>query len=227
MTTPSPTQPPPSTPTWQLEKHVQSGDRIWILTDIENYSSSYYSYSQPQELFRVGIYDLRTQHVGMANFGRDIAQAMMRAKLPPPPWKQPLPFGIAVQRLSHDGEEKGRYVVRVQLLDIDPALLAVVPAAKKKFAQTAHCPTSAPGMWDDFVKRAAKENAIEAAALSMVGPFSAGDVRAKIGDPDAEVTSVLKRLVLEGKLLPPTGKKRGTRYQVAPPLIAPRIDWVG
>jgi hypothetical protein len=227
MTTPpSPPQPPSATVVWQNEKHLQSGDRVWILSDVESYSSSYYPYSEPQELFKVGVYDLASEKIGFATFGRDIAYAMMRAKLPPPPWKQSMPFGIAVRRLLHDdGEEKGRYVVKVHQVPITSSLLSVVRVAKKKFAGTIHCANSTFGMWDDLVSRAAKENAIEAAALSMVGPFSAGDVRAKIGDPDAEVTYVLKRLVLEGKLLPPTGRKRGTRYQVAPPSIAARIDW--
>jgi hypothetical protein len=70
-------------------------------------------------------------------------------------------------------------------------------------------------MWQDVVARAAPESAIEQAALSKTVWFSAGDIRRAIGDPQAEVTRVLKNLVLEGKLLPPTGKKRGTKYRVA------------
>lgn len=83
-------------------------------------------------------------------------------------------------------------------------------------------------MWDGFVRSAAKENAMEAAALAMPGLFSAGEVRAAIGDPTADVTPVLQRLVRQDKLLPPIGKKRWTRYQVAPPPPLPeRLDWVG
>jgi len=214
-----------TTPTWQAEKHLQSGDRVWILTDVEAYSSSFYAWSEPQELFRVGIYDLRTQHVGLANFGRDVAYALTRAGVPAPPWRDPLPHGVELHRISHDGEERGRYVTTVTLIPIDAKVMAAVPAVKKVFAGTGHRPNATPGLWSDLVLRAARENAVQAAALAMVGPFSAGDVRKKLGDPEAEVTSALKRLVREGKLLPPTGKKRGTRYLVAPPEVAARADW--
>lgn len=205
-----------ATPTWQAEKHLRSGDRVWILTDVERYSSSFYAWSEPQDLYRIGICDLRTHRVGLANFGRDVAYAMMRAGFSAPPWNEPLPFGVELRRLSHHGEEKGRYVTTVTLLPIDDRLHAILPRANKQFAGTCHCPNATPNMWDDLVARAQREIAIEAAALGMVGPFSAGDVRKKLGDPDTEVVRpVLKRLVREGKLLPPTGKKRGTRYRVA------------
>ena len=94
-----------------------------------------------------------------------------------------------------------------------------MPVAKKKFAFAGHSLNATPGICDELVWRAARENAIEAAALAIVGPLAAGDVRAAIGDPTADVTPVLQRLVEEGKLLPPTGKKRWTRYAVAPPRV--------
>lgn len=59
-------------------------------------------------------------------------------------------------------------------------------------------------------------DAFQRAAIGKTIPFSAGDIRRAIGDPNAEVTSVLQKLVADGKLLPPTGKKRWTRYRVAP-----------
>jgi hypothetical protein len=107
----------------------------------------------------------------------------------------------------------------------NPQLLGNVRVAMKAFAD--HRANSTLGMWDEMVARARRENAIEAAALSMVGLFSAGDVRDKTGDPNADVTPVLQRLVRRGKLLPPVGKKRWTRYQVASPSIPSRLDWTG
>ncbi len=215
-----------SLPSWQPEKRLQSGSRVWILTDVESYDFCFYDWSVPQESFRVGVYDLETTKIGWANFGRDIAYAMVKAGVQPPPWKEPLPFGIELHRDPHaNGEGKGRFTGWVDLITLDPELVKVLPVALKNFAD--HRANATPGMWDDFVARARRDNAIEAAALSMVGLFSAGDVRKKIGDPNADVTPVLKRLVREGKLLPPVGKKRGTRYQVAPPRAVERSDWAG
>lgn len=215
-------------PHWQDSKHLKSGERVWILTDIEASESRYLTCSEPQTLHKVGVYDLRTEHVGWATFGRDVAYAMMKARLPPPPWKAPMSVGVEVHREAHgDGEEKGRYLVEVECVAIPPELHAVVPVAKRKFADAGYWPNSTPGMWDGFVARAVQENAIEAAALAMVGPFSAGDVRRAIEDPHVVVTPVLQRLVRQGKLLPPTGTKRWTKYEVAPPAVPVRIDWQG
>jgi hypothetical protein len=72
------------TPYWQDEKHLVSGERFWILTGIQMYHSPYYPWSTAQQLFRVGIYDLNTQHVGLAHFGRDIAFALLKAGAAPP-----------------------------------------------------------------------------------------------------------------------------------------------
>jgi hypothetical protein len=205
-----------STPYWQAEKHLASEDRVWILTDVQTFHSSYYAFSDAQELFRVGIYDLKTKHVGLAHFGRDIARAFLRAGATPPPWIAPMPFGLALHRRYHDNnEEKGRYAVRVERIAIDPALLTILPQARAMLDGTEHRPDSTPGMWADLAARAAQENAIEKAALSKTVWFSAGDIRKAIGDPDADVTPMLKKLVREGKLLPPTGKKRGTKYRAA------------
>ena len=204
----------PSPPIWQAEKHLQSGDRIWILTDVQSYGSSYYPWSDPQALFRIGVYDLRTRKVGLANFGRDLAFALLKASLPPPPWKMPLPCGVAIHRVGHDHEPKGRYLVSVKPVPIEPEWYSVLPGAMRMFFQTAHCANSELGMWDDLVARAARENAIESVALRKTVPFSAGDIRTAIGDPEAEVTSVLQKLVDDGKLLV-SGQKRGTRYRLA------------
>jgi hypothetical protein len=217
-------------PYWQEPKHLKSGDRVWILTDVEISKSRYMECSTPQTLFKVGIYDLKTDHVGWGIFGRDIAYALVKAGLTPPPWSAPQPVGFEIRRLAHgNGEEKGRFIVEVELIDLDPELQAIIPVAKRKFASAGLCPNSTPGISDDLLARAAKEKAIEAACLGMVGLFSAGDVKVAIGDPDADVTDVIQRLVAQGKLVCPTGsKKRWTRYAVAStkaPTIMERADW--
>jgi len=51
-------------------------------------------------------------------------------------------------------------------------------------------------------------------SLRKLIPFSSGDIKIAIGDPEANVTSVLQKLVADGKLLV-SGKKRGTKYRVA------------
>ena len=122
MNTSSPSAVPP--PAWQPERHLHSGDRIWFLTDIERYTSSYYAWSVPQELFRAGVYDLATGKIGLVVFGRDIAFAFMKIRLPPPPWKQPTSFGIELHREGHDDdEEKGRYLVQARLVPLEPDAL--------------------------------------------------------------------------------------------------------
>lgn len=220
----TPSSPPNVIPSWQPEKHLQSGDRIFIVTDVERFTSKYYGWSTPQKLFRVGIYDLATGRIGYANFGRDIASFMMKAGLPAPPWTRPMQFGVAVYRASHDGEPNGRFRGRVELVQLEPAIASIGPIARKLFSRGSSTPNAVPGMWQDLEDRAREENAIEAAVRGMAGSFSAGDVK-KIVGKDVDVTPVLQRLVAEGTLLPPTGKKRGTRYRHAPPLIVERSDW--
>lgn len=223
-TTPRPPAPPP----WQREKHLQSGDRFWILTDIERYSSPFMPWSEPQDLFRVGIYDLNTGHIGYANFGRDIALAILKAGILAPPWTASLPGAIELRRQPHQGEEKGRYCVSAKLSSLDPDVVLQEKAAKRVFARGSSTPNSKPGMWNDLVKRANLENAIETAVESMRsrGEFSAGDIK-KIVGKDVEVTSVLKDLVARGVLLPPIGKTKGTRYRHAQPKTIDRADWTG
>jgi hypothetical protein len=201
-------------PQWQEEKHLQSGDAFWILTDVQSYVSSFYAWSDPQQLFRVGVYDLKANRVGLANFGRDTAFALLKAGLPAPPWDRVAPSGIVLHRASHDGEPKGRYLVSAESIPIQPSWYGILPTAFAMLDRTAHHPSFTPGAWNDLVARAARENAIERAAMGSSVPFSAGDIRAVIGDPGADVTSVLKRLVAEGKLTV-SGKKRGTKYRRA------------
>lgn len=223
MNAPDPANPnsnhPIQVPDWQPEKQLRSGDRVWFLTDVERFTSSYLAWSTPQVRFKVGIYDLETGRVGFAVFGKDIAYMIVKAGIAPPPWTNPAPFAIELRRDGHDEDEKGRYTGTVTLLPLDPAIAACAGSTRRRFAAE-HSPNVLPGVWDDLVERAAKENAIEAAVRGMNGTFSAGDVKAAIGDPDAEVTPVLQKFVREGKLLPPTGTKRWTRYELATPLLA-------
>jgi len=200
-------------PHWQDEKHLRSGDCVWILTDIQSFESSYLPWSKPQDLFEVGIYDLETQKVGLARFGKDLAYALIKLGLPPPPWDRVAPFAVALRRQAHDGEPKGRYLVSAEEIPVQPQWWGVLPTAFKLLYRTPHCPNSKPGMWDDLVARATRENAIEQYALRRLVPFSAGDIKIAIGDPKADVTSVLQRLVADGKLAS-WGKKRGTKYRV-------------
>ncbi len=219
MTTP-PT-PPARRLDWQPEKHLRSGDRVWILTDVESFESCYLAWSPAQQLFRVGIYDLRTDKVGFAVFGKDLAYAILKAGIATPPWRKPLSAGIAIHRDGHEDDARGRYTSTIELVPIEPALVAVASNLEATLAlDSEHTPNALSGMWLDLAQRAAKENAIETAILGMLGPFSAGDVKEAIGDPDADVTPGLQRLVKEGKLLPPTGKKRWTRYVLAAPVDA-------
>ncbi len=98
-------------------------------------------------------------------------------------------------------------------MPVEPAWWSVLPRAFKLFDASTHRPNFTPGMWDDLCARASKEIAIEHTALQSAVPFSAGDMRIAIGDPEADVTPVLQRLVADGKLLV-SGSKRWTRYRV-------------
>jgi hypothetical protein len=79
-------------------------------------------------------------------------------------------------------------------------------------------------MWKDLAARVAQEQAIERAALGMVGWFAARDVKAIVGN--VNVSPILGRLVEEKRLVM-EGKKRGARYILAPPQPLPdRVDWI-
>jgi hypothetical protein len=202
-------------PVLQNDKHLRNDDSVWILTDVEAYDSSFYGYSDPQLLFKVGVYDLITKRIGFATFGKDMAYSMLKAGLAPPPWKTPQPLGVTLHRHAHDDEPKGRYLTTATLVPIEPLLHSVVAPARAIFVAMKHWPNAYLGIWEEQEKRATRDNAIECAVLQIVGLFSAGDIRKACGASAAEVTLALKKLVAEGKLLPPTGTKRGTKYRVA------------
>ena len=101
------TRPPPPTLEWQAPKHLASRDCFWILTDIQAFTDCYLAWSPPQQLFRVGIYDLTTEKIGLATFGRDIAYAILKAGITPPPWTSPAPFSHYTDARRPRGRSKG------------------------------------------------------------------------------------------------------------------------
>jgi hypothetical protein len=214
---------PPFTFAWQDEQRLRSGSRIWIVTDIYRYSASYYYWSSTQDWFRVGAVELATGGIGYFRFGIDDARKILKVGVPLPPWREPLPYGISVVRSPHDGEEKGRYVVRVTEVHLGPELLAKGPLLRRKFWQAGHEPNATSEMWQQMFAQVQLETLIETTALAMLGQFSAGDVKKAIGK-DANVTPVLARLVRERRLVQ-IGKGRGTQYRVAPTQIPTRVDW--
>ena len=101
------TKPPPVCPSSQETKRLTSGDKIWILTDVETHFSSFLPWSTPQRLSKVGAFDFRTSRIGFITFSLDDVRGILRAGLPPAPWSSPQ-SGIEVCRLAHrGGEEKG------------------------------------------------------------------------------------------------------------------------
>jgi hypothetical protein len=129
---------------------------------------------------------------------------------------------LEVKRIAHTGQEKGRFKVEITLIDLDDASTWIGPQA---FHRAGHRPNATWGMWHKLASRVALEQAIETTALSMVGRFSAGDLKKALGQ-DVNVGHVLARLVDEKRLLP-SGKKKGARYEVAPPNLPLRTDWTG
>jgi hypothetical protein len=200
--------------TWQQEKRLASQDRIWILTDIYHWQSSYYSYSTVQERFRVGAVDLRTNCLGEFWFTIDDAHAMLKAGVPAPPWTAPSFFGIEACRGAHNGTEKGRYHVTMTPIDLPHDLVTLGAYLRRQFRTHATRVNSTPGMWQRLVESVALVKKIEEVALAMTVTFSAGDIRSLVGK-DVDVTPVLTRLVKSGRLHR-MGEKKGTRYAVAP-----------
>ena len=206
-------RPRPSCPSWQEPKRLSSGDKIWILTDVETSTSSFYPWSTEQEWFTVGAYDFRSECIGFFKFSLDDARGLLRAGLPAPPWNAPQASGIEVSRLAHDnGEAKGRFVVTVKLVDIDPKLAGITAAAKRAFWDAGLTPNAEPRMWSDLAAAVAEQKKIESVALGRTGLFTAKDVQAAVGI-GASVLPVLKKLVEDGRL-ERFGRTRGTQYRV-------------
>lgn len=216
--TPSPS--PLTVPTRQPDKMLGAHDRVLFLTGIASEYSCFKPWSKEQELFKVGILDLATGKIAFARFGRDIAFALIKAGIAPPPWTAPQPVGVEIHRAGHPGENKGRQQTWATLLDLDPAVLAIAPLAKRRLIYEGHHPNLPLGSWADLEERAKSELAIEAAALGMVGEFKASDIRKVVGK-DKRISRVLRGLVREGRLTPVSAKK----YLVTPPQIIERADW--
>jgi hypothetical protein len=136
-----------------------------------------------------------------------------------------MPTGIELTRSYHGPKKEGRFRESVALVDLDPDLAARGPDLRRYFERHLQFRgSSEPGMWKEVVAWAARENRMEAAALSMPGWFSAGDLKEVLGEP-MRVGPVLARLVKEGRLLSNGKKTRGARYLVAPPMLVERADW--
>lgn len=217
----TPSTPSPLTvPTRQPDKMLGAHDRVLFLTGIEREFSAYHPWSKEQELFKIGVLDLATDKICFARFGRDIAFAIIKAGIAAPPWSAPQPVGVEIHRAGHPGENKGRQHTWATLIDLDPAVLAIAPLARRRILSEGHHPNLPLGSWADLEERAKSELAIEAAALGMLGEFKASDIRAVVGD-DARISSVLQRLVREKRL----EKVSGKIYVVPSPKISLRVDW--
>lgn len=211
---------------WQDDRRIKSGDRVWILTDTHSYESAMYGQSIPQRWHRVGGLDLRTMRLGYFTFSTDDVRAAIKdGAFAPAPWKAPQAHGIEVTRFYHGPKKQGRFRQKVSLIDLDPELVKRGPALRAYFTRTLSFKgNSESGMWKEIEAGAKQENAIEAAALSLEGWFSAGRLKAIVGS-DVNVTPTLTRLVSEGLLLSNGKKTRAARYMVAPPAVSDRADW--
>ena len=61
------------------EKRLKSKDRIWIVTDIQSYTSPLYPWSVPQQWYRAGALCLDTNHLVLVEFSVDDVRAMVRS----------------------------------------------------------------------------------------------------------------------------------------------------
>jgi hypothetical protein len=213
--------------TWQPERRLRSGDRLWILTDTESYYSSMYGRSTPQRFYKVGGLDLRTEKLGYFLFTQDDARAILRCGLDAAPWEVPQVHGIELTRFYHGSNEQGRFRERVSLVPLEPELAAQGSRLRAYFERHLSFRGNAtPGMWQDLECRAGELRAIEKVALSMTDWFAAGDVKARVGN-DVNVTRVLRLLVDEGRLITNGRKRRWCRYQGMPCQVVERSDWTG
>lgn len=207
------------------KKRLQSKDRVWIVSDVHSYTSKMLDWSVPQQWFEAGALCLDTNHLALVRFSNDDVRAIVKAGIPPAPWVSPQSHGIELTRLYHGSQEKGRFREKVALIELDPELVKHGPMLRRHFEKDIGLRgNSTPGMWKEAVEWAARENAIETAALSLNGWFSAGMIKDLVGK-DINVSPTLTRMVQEGILVPNGKSKRGAKYMKAPPKIIPRLDW--
>jgi hypothetical protein len=210
---------------WQDEQRLRSGDRVWLITDVGCFTSAMWGASTPQKWYRAGGLDLATNRLGYFIFSTDDVRAMIKAGIPPAPWKMRQARGIELIRFTHGGQKEGRFREAVLMIRLDSELLAQGPALRHYFVRNLTFKGNAkPGMWQGIVDWAARENRLEAEALKMVGWFSAGDLKAMTG-ATGSVSSLLRRLVKERRLLSNGKTRRSARYMVAPPVGSDRADW--
>ena len=177
----------------------------------------------------MGALDLNTGKLGYFNLSRDDVKALVKCGLKPAPWHAPQQSGVALVRHYHGDHQEGRFRETASLVNLPPDLLAEGPQLRRYFEKTlAFVGNSEPGMWDSLEKRAVHENAVEGAAMSTTGWFSARDVRAALGlVRTVPLSRILGTLVLEGHLVTNGKKRRWCRYMVAMPAGVPRADWAG
>lgn len=199
------------------EKRLRSGDKYLIVTDIYQYTSSYYDYSQLQIWFRVGALDLVSHEPCFLRFTKDDARAMLRAGVKCAPWPQPHTLGISVHRAAHDNnQEKGRFDVTATLVEqLPPELLSVSSAWRREFTKAGHFPNTDAELWKSLAAPIWLEQRIEKVALELAenGSFSAKDLKTIFGSAaTSAISKVLKQLVLDGRLVQ-EGKKKGATYR--------------
>ena len=209
------------------EKRLRSKDRIWIVTDVQSYTSALYPWSVPQWWYRVGALCLDTKHLALVEFSNDDVRAMMKAGLQSAPWKTPQTHGIELTRIYHGPKKEGRFRETVDLIDLDAELLKHGSLLRKHFQREMSLGGNAtPGMWQEMVESAERENRIEAAALSLEGWFAAQDVKKIVGQ-DINVSPTLGHMVKDGLLVSNGKAKKGAQYMKAPPRLVERADWIG
>jgi hypothetical protein len=214
---------------WQDERRLQSGDRVWIITDVASFSSSLYPWSSPQKWYRVGGLDLSTMRLGYFTFSTDDVRALLKAGVVRAPWKVAQRCGFKITRLYHGPSEEGRFREKVKLVELEADLLAQGPMLRRYFEKALTFQgNSEPGMWDEIEDWARRQNVIEATALAMPDWFSAGDVKRIVETTFGTVVNVspaLAVLVGDGLLLSNGKKTKAARYMVAPTQIVERADW--
>lgn len=211
-------------------KRLASRDRVWIVTDVQTFTSALYPWSEPQRWYRAGALDLNSEHLIIAEWSTDdmkaILKAGMQAGVGAPPWSLPQSHGFQLTRFSHGTQEKGRFREKVTLLDLDAALVRRGPALRKSFERSADLQGNmVAGSLHEMVDLVARENAIEAAALSRNGWFAAGDVKRIVGK-NINVSRSLALMVEDGILISNGKAKRWAKYMKTPPLVVERSDWM-
>ncbi len=221
---------PTITPILQAPKRLRSGDEILIVTDATVSWSPYIPHAPEQQWIKAAAYDLHTGQIGFFEFGRDDLFAMIKAGLTPPPWQSHQTQVVLIRRQSTPSQNKGRHPAVVQLSTFNKDIRPILRQARTAFAASGFCPSfpgSLPSDWVDLVKRANRENAIEAAIKRTIGWFKswARFVR-ETGHSASEVGYILSRFVAEHRL-ERDGVKKGTRYRLRPVALIQRADWNG